>query len=173
MITGKSKVIRKDINLSRILKNIDDMDHVKSKVGFPKEASVKGQTRKGSGRAPFNDMSEVATIAIYNEYGTKDKKTGSKRIPPRPALQTSFVSNRSGIKDRLKKEARRVVLGKQDALMGIGRVGAWLTAQTKLTYRNWTSPSNAESTKRQKKGVNNPLVDTGQMVNTITHSEVR
>lgn len=158
MISGKSKVIRKDINLSRILKNIDDMDHVQSKVGFPKEAGV------ASGEQ--SQMSEVATIAVYNEFGTK-------RIPPRPALQTSFIVNKNGIKERLRKEAANIVKGRQNALIGIGRVGAWLTAQTKKTYRSWSTPPNALSTMRQKKGVNNPLIDTGQMVNTITHVEGR
>lgn len=134
------------------------MDHVKSKVGFPKEKPV------ASGEQ--SEMSEVATIAVYNEFGTK-------RIPPRPFMQTSFIQSYFGIKERLKKEARRVVSGRQDALTGIGRVGAFLASETKKAVRAWSVPPNAASTMRQKKGVNNPLVDTGQMVNTITHVEVR
>lgn len=159
MITGKSRVIRKDINLSRILRNIDDMDHVKSKVGFPKEAPV------ASGEQ--SQMSEIATIAVYNEFGTK-------RIPARPFMQTAYRLNiRQRIPERLKIEARKVVLGKQDAMRGIGRVGAFLASETKKVVRAWAAPANKPSTMRAKKGVNNPLIDTGQMVNSITHVEVR
>ncbi len=160
MVKAKSRLVRKDINLTRILKNIDDMDNVKSKVGFPENQPV-------DSRGELKNMSEVATIAIYNEYGTEN-------IPPRPFMQSSFNNSRNGISQRLKVEAKKIVNGRTDAMSGMGRVGEFLTSETKKTVRGWTTPPNAPSTIAQKKGnVNNPLVDTGQMVNTITHVEVR
>ena len=157
-VKAKSKLFRKDVNLKRIVKNINDMDNVRSKVGFPENRPVKS--------GEFRSMSEVATIAMYNEHGTEN-------IPARPFMQTSFETSRKGVSNRLHIEGKKVVNGRMDAMTAIGRVGEYLTSETKKTVRNWSTPPNAPSTIRQKKGVNNPLVDTGQMVNTITHVEVR
>jgi len=54
--------------------------------------------------------------------------------------------------------------------MALSEVGEWMTAKTKAKIRGLKSPPNAASTIKRKKS-SNPLIDTGQMINSIQHVE--
>ncbi len=104
----------------------------------------------------------IVQIAIWNEFGTDD-------IPARPFLTRAIDLNQKKIGDRYEIEIDKVIAGKQDALRAAKRLGIYGVQLVKESIRK--SPSwaeeNADATK-DKKGSSKPLVDTGEMLNSVT-----
>lgn len=111
-----------------------------------------GKSRRYSPRKPIS----VAEVAAANEFG------GGKR-PPRPfmrwTLQRRARKWRNILRDILPQYSHDV----KKAMEHLGEIAAEDLADT---IRIWTAPPNAPSTIK-KKGFNDPLVDSGQMMNSV------
>lgn len=110
----------------------------------------------GKGAKPI----PVAEYAAYNEFGTQ-------RIPARPFLRTS-----------LDTFAEASWLPELASLIGEGvppetalnRVGLQAQADIRRVIEEWASPPNAPSTiKRKRSGRDNPLVDSGDLLDAIDY----
>lgn len=104
----------------------------------------------------------VAEIAAVNEFGSQDG-----RIPERSFLRTTMAENKQVYIDAIAKIAKSAVQGKRDARDGMGLLGTKAQNDVKAKIVAIKTPGNAPSTIAAKKGVDNPLIDTGQMLNSV------
>lgn len=126
------------------------------KVGFPKDQPL----GNSSGASYASTMSEVATVAVYNELGTST-------IPPRPFLRPSMVENVSTL-SQICLDATKSILDGSEPFLELSKVGEWSSLKVKDKIIEVSSPSNAVST-IVKKGSSNPLIDSALMVNSVTY----
>ena len=152
-----------------------------SKVGFPVEAPSSAELKRDEdGNTTSATVVEVAT---FNEFGTPGAKYP---IPARPALRSTtdrFASMVRKLKQRALNNLFDMVdsggtVTTKDVKRELGVVGGYLASKIQLAIRDWKSPPNALRTQVKKgakvgKGVlvDNPLYDTGQEVQSVTHVE--
>lgn len=150
-----------DHGYGRIMKDIEKLRGASTKVGI-----MEGEDRK--------DGADMVAIAAFNEFGTE--KNGREHVPARPAHAQTFEAN----KDRMNKAVERswdaILSGKLNPRAALGQLGEFYVGILQKAIEAFSDPANAESTQK-KKGksvggmVDNPLIDTGQMVQSITHAE--
>lgn len=119
--------------------------------------------------AKYIDGTQVAKVAIYQEFGTetKDKK---KLIPARPFLLPTFNENKGKWKKILANEIKKqqIYIDVKKALNVVGFV-AKKDVQEKIDW--WAReghPRNAESTQK-KKGFDSPLIQDGHMRESVNY----
>ena len=135
----KGKVIRRDRGLDDIISRLS-------------QRGIHGATVE----ITFGDRSSVAA---FNEFGTS-------RIPARPFIRTTFEQNQARYFRSMAQRLGSIMRGKSDFDTQLERIGALVIADLKASIAGWSDPPNAESTIRSK-GFNNPLVETGAMMNAI------
>jgi len=113
--------------------------------------------------------SDLVLIAAANEFGTST-------IPSRPFMRQAFDMNRNEIHRLQKKVLSGVMENKISPKKGLEIIGQFMEAKIKQRIVDLRSPPNAESTQRAKarrvgrrgvRFVNNPLIDTGQMRQSV------
>lgn len=91
------------------------------------------------------------------------------RIPARPFIRKAFIENQRKygryVKVGIDKICYEGGTGKE-LLSKLGKLGV---ADVREAIRRWTKPGNAPLTIENKKGTNNPLVDTGQLSKHVTY----
>ena len=123
------------------------------KVGLP--ASV------GAKMHDESDLS-VAAIGAIHEFGSP-----ARNIPERSFIRTTVQEEQNNIKKLFKKEAEKLMDGEQDVDGMLGIVGAYISAKIKKKITDIKTPPNAEATV-EAKGSSNPLIDSGQMRQSVT-----
>lgn len=120
-----------------------------ARVGFPKaepHAESEGET--------------IPEIAFKHEFG-------EGRVPERSFMRTTLFENKAEITKMLSIEGKAVVNGQANIQTALGKVGLKTADLMKVTLIKLKDPPNSPYT-IAKKGSSNPLIDTGQMVNSIT-----
>ena len=117
---------------------------------------VKVGIRRGKGS---HDGTDMLDIAVYNHFGTAT-------IPARPFVSDCAEKNARQIQEAQKRLVYRVYQGSLSADGALAQLGAWYVNVQKghILHGGWTP--NAPATIKRK-GSNKPLVDTGQLVNTV------
>ena len=117
---------------------------------------VKVGIRRGKGS---HDGTDMLDIAVYNHFGTAT-------IPARPFVSDCAEKNDGQIQEAQKRLVYRVYQGGLSADGALAELGAWYVNVQKghILHGGWTP--NAPATVKRK-GSNKPLVDTGQLVNTV------
>nr|DAR91410.1 MAG TPA: virion morphogenesis protein [Caudoviricetes sp.] len=117
---------------------------------------VKVGIRRGKGS---HDGTDMLDIAVYNHFGTAT-------IPARPFVSDCAEKNAGQIQEAQKRLVYRVYQGGLSADGALAELGAWYVNVQKghILHGGWTP--NAPATIKRK-GSNRPLVDTGQLVNTV------
>lgn len=138
-----------------LLQTIDDLSNFSIKVGILGDGTTHGE-----------DEETVLTIAITHEFGL-----AVKGIPERSFIRAGFDYYRSRIEDNAVELLEQVIYGGLPALTffdGLGQimVGFIQTYLTDLDY-----PPNSPTT-IARKGSSNPLIDTGQLRDSITYEVV-
>lgn len=105
--------------------------------------------------------SELAMIASWLEFGTDDG-----HIPERPVHRITFENLRPELKRKYAEVAKLVTEGKISAKQGLSRIGSWYAGKLRWEIIRYNAVPNADSTIRQK-GFDDPLMDTGNYVNSI------
>ena len=149
-----------------VVANLKEMDGSYTKVGFPEEGEVKNKRKKGSGHEKYKGISEIALIASWLHFGTKHIDPGW------PFLTEALDENLNELIVIRDKLYLKIVEGKLTTKMGLAIMGEFLVNKTKAKIVAMKHPPNAPYTIRMKKGVNNPLIDTGQLLNSVQHTEV-
>jgi hypothetical protein len=108
----------------------------------------------------------MVQVAAINEFGTKDG-----RIPPRPFLRNAFDKNVKNINTFKKKLVTKLINRETSPKKALALLGEFITNKVKTEIRNLKYPPNALST-ILKKGSDNPLIDEGQLIQSIEHIEV-
>lgn len=129
---------------------------------------------------------EQAWLAGIHEYGCRIKVTDKMRaylhrqglhlkksteyvtIPERAFLRNGYDLNRDGIVDSAENILPAVLDGSMDTDGFLEMVGMALSSCIKDYATSLDSPPNHPFTSGQK-GSNNPLVDTGDMIDSITY----
>lgn len=107
----------------------------------------------------------VAEYALNNEFGTH-------KIPARPFIGTATDEQGAGWVDTLKKQVPFVLTQKIKLSTVIDNVGKKMQFAIKDQIKFIMIPRNAPSTIK-KKGFDNPLVDTGLMMETVDYEVIK
>ena len=95
------------------------------------------------------------------------------RIPARPFLRKAFYDNQHKYRRLVKVGIDEIVYDDKtghDLLVKLGKAGV---SDVRESIVRWTKPSNAPLTIDNKRGQNNPLVDTGRLIKSVTYKIVR
>lgn len=167
MIHFKGSMLDNKSVYDRVRSDMRKLDNSYTKVGFPAEADVGSPTKKGSHK-PASDISEIAEIAIKNEFGVSEG--GRWKIPPRPFFRNAIDTNRAAFNSFRNRQYENTLAGLIDVDQAIGNIGEWLAAKVKRSIVRLRTPPNAPAT-IARKGSSNPLIDTGQMRQSVTHAD--
>jgi hypothetical protein len=120
--------------------------------------------KEGSGVYEDGNLT-VADVASFHEFG--------QGVPERSFIRAYVDENRSKIEDWLRRMAKRVITGEVKSFdHGLELIGMKIESEIKQRIRDGIPPELSEATLAQKKGKSTPLIDTGQLLSSITH-EVR
>ena len=150
-----SKVQDIDHGWKRIKRSLKRMDTSYTKVGV--QQGTQHKSKEG-------ELSDLVTIAVANEYGTK-------RIPSRPFMRNAMDNNQTVLFKTQLQMYGEVIAGTKSVYEALAVIGEVATTKIKKEIRNLKFPPNAPSTIARKKS-DNPLIDQGQLVQSITHVEV-
>ncbi|MBK5244295.1 MAG: hypothetical protein JJE18_04590 [Eubacteriaceae bacterium] len=131
-------------NVAELLKRMDELRNKTIEVGILSDAG-----------------GEIIDRATWNEFGTKN-------IPERSFIRAGYDTNKSKIESQGEKLVNSVVnmaITPNRAAETLGEVAKGMIQDFAV---NLSDPPNAESTIRQK-GSDNPLVDTGEMIEKINY----
>lgn len=95
------------------------------------------------------------------------------RIPARPFLRKAFYDNQRKYRRLVKVGIDEIVYDDKtghDLLVKLGKAGVSDVCESIV---RWTKPGNAPLTIDNKRGKNNPLVDTGKLSQAVTYKIVR
>ncbi len=147
-----------DRGWNNIVADLKKLDNAHTKVGFPSNATLSSTALEA-----YSGISEVASVAMFQEFGTR-------KIPKRPFMSTSFDEGKPKIK-KLQKQVLGAVIDQRvsprQGLSILGLLGQDLIQRKIIDIK---TPPNAPFT-IAKKGSSNPLIDTGQMLQSVTHTE--
>lgn len=158
------KIQKKIDNFNKISKSLKWLKKNSVYVGIPEDKSKRKNEEKNS------EITNAELLFIHTNGSPVNN------IPPRPVIEPAIQDDKDRLTSMLKKAAKLVIDGKEDeALKQLKMVGMrgqnvsknWFTSEK----NNW--PSNSPSVKREKekKGSTNPrpLIDTGELRNSITY----
>lgn len=121
---------------------------------------------KGGGSPHGNSGTTIAEIAAFHEFGTR-------AVPERSFIRRTFREKRREFRQMAAKLTRGVLQGTTRGGMSLKRalelLGSWGAAEVKKTITIDGVPPPLASTTVAKKGSSRALVDTGQLLNSITH----
>jgi phage gpG-like protein len=155
-----------DKGWKRFVRDMGKIDGSYVKVGLP-EGFTPGTASDPTGGQ--RDASEILIIGATHEFGTD--KAGPKKnitIPERSWLRSSFDKNKERFNRALDRTYDQLLRRRLSVFEGLGRVGLLAANSAKKMIRDLRVPPLAPSTIKRK-GSTNPLVDTGQLVQSITH----
>ncbi len=134
---------------------------------YTKVGVQQGTTHKNTDPGSKSEqLSDLVMIAAVNEFGTKDGK-----IPSRPALRLAVENNSKKIA-KLSATVYSKTLDKSITLeQALSILGEFVTDAMKKSITDLKTPPNSPRTIAAK-GSSNPLIDTGQYRNSISHIEV-
>ena len=115
----------------------------------------------GAGTEPEGQT--VAEVATYHEFGYG--------VPQRSFLRAYLEQEQEKVLDDLTKQLQSVVDGKRSLKTALNRVGLVVVAGIKERISNRIEPALAAETIKRK-GSDVPLINTGQLRNSIVHKVV-
>lgn len=156
----KAKVTERDRGLKRLQLGLEKLskDRPKIKVGVIDDGtSPEGTDQREGG------ITNAELMAVH-EFGSRDG-----RIPERAPMRTSFAKNGPKYIEMMRVGLATVDRGELEIFRAMNLIGSVMASDIKATIIAGLKPENAESTKKAK-GSDTPLVDTGQLLNSITHA---
>jgi len=119
-----------------------------------------------NGSTEYTGGVNLATVALYAEYGTPDAAYPS---PARSFLRSTLVEKKQEITDKAVRELRAAVLGKKTSVKALSSVGEYVVSLVRLriaSSNTWAKP-NAPATVKDK-GFNWPLHETMRLSKSIS-----
>ncbi|RDU70416.1 hypothetical protein CQA66_08385 [Helicobacter aurati] len=130
-----------------------------------KKSDIKGIEAGFLSSAKYQDGTQVAAVAYYNNFGTAN-------IPARPFFSKCVAKNTNKwffmLSDMLKKN-RKNELNINQCLDMLGNV---IVSDIQESITQLKEPPNKEKTIKEKKSTN-PLIDTGLMRKSVTYRLVK
>lgn len=153
MGSGVSKTTVNDRVWRQLMKKLPGIGKVRVKVGI-----VGSNADKEHGESGLT----VADIWIIHELGAPNAN-----IPARAPLRTTFEQKLDELKGMQLKLAKALLNDKMDVQRAFNILGAWGASAIKATIKAGLPPPLAAST-IARKGSSVPLIDTGQLINSVT-----
>lgn len=113
-----------------------------------------------AGKHPSGNFT-IAEIGFTHEFGTE-------KIPERSFIRSTIKAKKNVIVTLQKKLLKQIMNGSMKVEKALGLVGEVFADEIRKKIVSISSPANAPATIRAK-GSSNPLVDTGQLKNSITY----
>lgn len=156
-IKSRVKTKDKDLGYKRILKELKILEgkpHVK--VGFPAKSKKKDAKKEG------NEFVTVLDVAIYSEFGTI-------RAPERSFIRASFDENRNKYLALNKKLLKKIYSGSMTVSKALDVLGLTILNDIKnFMVQGKVKPESFRALIED----GNTLVDTAQMLNSMTYIKV-
>ena len=148
----------KDLGWEKIQKELKKFENGYTKIGF-----------FSNGGDP---SSNIAARAAVQEYGAKIKVFGRKEseIPSRPFMRMTFENNKNKISKLMQRLYDGILEGKMTARRALKILGEWYVGQVKMTITTGTFAPLSPLTIKLKKS-SKPLINTGEMRNSLQHRE--
>jgi len=177
-----------DKGMKRIKNDLRLLNGSYTKVGFPENAKPGGATKIVKGKKIKTSMSEIALIAAYNNWGTMIRVTKKMagwfawkgfhvkvgtviKVPQREFMASSFDESLARLIQNRNKLYGMVIDNTLSVHKSLAILGEFMVASTKKKIRALRTPPNHPITVAMK-GSDNPLINSGQMINSVTHIEV-
>jgi phage gpG-like protein len=125
-----------------------------------KGAHVRVGVMQSAGNAP-SGISLVELAAVH-EFGSP-----AAGIPERSFIRSTFRERGEQLVNLTTRLAKAVIAERSSIDEALGLLGAWGADQVKRTIRGFIEPPLKQKT-IDRKGSDLPLVDTGQLINSIT-----
>lgn len=145
---------KSDGRLKKILRNFLGNQDEKVAVGFPA-----GKTG-----------GDIINRAVWNEFGTRGGRSGGGwggPIPERPFMRNAMRNNKNKYRDAMKVSAKKILLGETSLSTVLDKLGALAASDVQMEITALRTPPNSPVTIALK-GSSNPLIDTGQMRQSVT-----
>ena len=115
--------------------------------------------------ARYPDGTPVTNVAAWNEFGTET-------IPERPFFRNAIKDSERDIDELFKQTSAKKIESNEFAAENLlGLVGLLVTENIQKSITNLRIPPNDPAT-IERKGSENPLIDTGFMRASVTHKVV-
>ena len=150
---ARNEVVDNDLGWERIKRETEALARKAVKVGIQ------------------SDGGDLIMRAFWNEYGTRGGASGGGwggPVPARPFISTAFEENRNDLNQMKARLWGGVIDGRLDANRAAGLLGEYHQNQVREKITSIDSPPNAPITVDMK-GSSNPLIDTGQMRQSVRH----
>lgn len=149
------KVIRSDKGWRALLKAVAASEKMHARVGILGSDAVDEHSESGMTNAE---------IAFVHEYGSRDGV-----IPERSFIRSTFVTRKAAeLRAMLAKCGKAMFQKGLPLKTALGALGAWGAAEVKNTITQTDIPPPLEPATIAAKGSSKPLVDTGQLLGSIT-----
>jgi len=125
-----------------------------------KDGSVDVGILTGEGQHKDSDLT-VATIGFFHEFGTVG-------VPERSFIRSTINGKSKEIKKVARAQFKLVLNGKTTNEKGLGILGAFTAGLIQQTFTSNDWPANSETTVTLK-GSSKPLIDTGQLRQSISY----
>jgi hypothetical protein len=143
----------RDLGWALIERKLLELNGAHTRVGVHE-----GETRE--------DGTDLVTVAAANEFGAPKAK-----IPERSFIRSTVDEQRPKV-ERIKEGiVRKALTGRVNVRHELSVLGEFAQAAIQKKIIDLRTPPNADSTKKRK-GSDNPLVDKGQLHQSIRHVEV-
>jgi hypothetical protein len=119
----------------------------------------------GKGTTSLDGSIDLVDIAVIHEYGSE-----ANNIPARPFMQMTLDKSHKEARDILATMYKKVLKGHTTAREALSIVGEWYTGMIKHTLVTGAFIPLKPATIAAKKS-SRPLIDTGQLRNSVTHKE--
>ena len=124
-------------------------------------------TGAGAQRVEGSDISVVELAAIH-EFGSP-----AAGIPERSFIRSTLqVHEREALRHKTAELCRAVILGAMSVDQALNLLGVWATAAIRRSITTGKITPPLKQATIDRKGSSRPLVDTGQLINSITHEVV-
>lgn len=154
------KLVRDDNDLLEVIERIDTLRGTKIRFGIL-GSGLGGHKKKGKG----NKLT-VVEIAAVHEYGSS-----SVGIPERSFMRKTFDDKKDEINSTVDEFFGRYVMGEISYDAAVNGVGEFVKGLIQATIRDISSPA-LKAITIQLKGSSQPLVDSGQLLDSIEYEVV-
>lgn len=150
--------IKRKSKLPELTKKVEKMANSHVKIGILEEA--------GSHDGDDSTLT-VADVASFHEFGTTDAN-GQTHVPERSFIRSSIDDKRSELREMAKKLQGMILTGKMTAKQALGLLGEKMQAEMIRKINEGIDPELDPATIKRK-GSSTPLIDTGQLKQSIRY----
>lgn len=113
------------------------------------------------------DELTLIEVAVWNEFGTTDPRTGNVHVPERSFIRAWFDEREADLREKLTIGMRKVVKGDLTKELLLRQIAEEAIGQIRQRIADGIDPPNAEATIRAK-GSSTPLINHGQLRAGVT-----